>query len=274
MTCWHDFVGALEEPRDGYRTPPTYLYRGQADSSWPLEPSLLRCLRNVEGRASALDIERLLEEEFKAQAALFPETKSVLLPFFSGVGRTTVWAYMQHHSCATRLLDWTASPFVAVYFAVNEQPEEDGALFVVAPAALQEYSGKRDFTDDDLVDPDAPERVTFTWPTLRSVRAATQQGHFSVSTNILGLHDDPILEACASIETQKPGTVVYRKIVIARDLKVTVLQQLRAMNVAPHTLFPSLDGLGRSLSDLARLEAVLRRRPAGQATPPPSEPHS
>lgn len=261
VTSWQEFAAAIEAPLDGYRTPPTYLYRGQADSAWRLEPSLVRCLRLAEDRASALGIEQLIEDEFKAQAALFDETKNVLLPFFGGVGRTTIWAYMQHHGCATRLLDWTASAFVGAYFAVNEQPEKDGALFVVAPDAVAQHSGHRAFTDGDFVDPNAPEGVTFTWPDLRPARVAIQQGNFSVSTYVLGLHDDLIWHACSAIQKGKPDAVLFRKIVIAAELKLVLLQQLRAMNVAPHTLFPSLDGLGRSLSDLARLEAVLRRKP-------------
>jgi len=89
-----------------------------------------------------------------------------------------------------------------------------------------------------------------------------QQGHFSVGTNILESHDGPILTACSAVEQQQPNKIVSRKIIIEARLKLVVLQQLRAMNVAPHALFPGLDGLGRSLSDLASLKAILSRRPA------------
>ena len=107
----------------------------------------------------------------------------------------------------------------------------------------------------------SPERVVFTWPHLRPQRVVVQQGHFSVSTKILSAHDGPILEACESISAAKPGDVIHRKIIIAAALKLVILQQLRAMNIAPHALFPSLDGLGKSLSDLARLRAAFVRGP-------------
>jgi len=258
-------MGALEESLDGYTDPPIYVFRGQADATWSLQPSLSRRLQDVEGRKAAHDIEQHLEAEFKAQAALFPETNSIL-PFLFSAGRTEVWAFMQHHSCATRLLDWTASAFVAVYFAVSELPEKDGALFVVAPQALNQYAEQQsmssDLSDEQLVDLSIPDRVTFTWPNLRSGRLVAQQGHFSVGTNILESHDRPILTACAAVSQQQPNKIISRKIIIEAPLKLVVLQQLRAMNVAPHALFPGLDGLGRSLSDLAGLKAILSRTPA------------
>ena len=268
VSSWHAFSEALEEALDGYNDPPCYVFRGQANAAWPLEPSLSRRLRDVHNRASAHQIERQLEDEFKAQAALFPETSSVW-PFLMAAGRTEAWAFMQHHSCATRLLDWTASAFVAAYFAVNELPEQDGALFVVAPAALSQYISEKHpawngISDQLLVSEDVPDLVTFTWPSLRSSRYVAQQGHFSVGTNVLKPHDGPILDACQAASEREPDKVISRKVVIDAELKLVVLQQLRAMNVAPHALFPNLDGLGRSLSDLASLKAILNR-PANTA---------
>jgi hypothetical protein len=111
--------------------------------------------------------------------------------------------------------------------------------------------------DDDLTDIDASDRVTFTRPELSSSRIVAQQRHFSVRTNILGSHDDAILEACSAVAEKQFPSIVYRKIIIASHLKLVILQQLRAMNVAPHALFPTVDGMGRSLADLATLKVAL-----------------
>jgi hypothetical protein len=263
VTSWSEFTQALEPLLDAYKghVPPVYVFRGQADASWLLEPSLFRQLRSVGDPAAARGIEELLENEFTAQAALFPETESVWLALLAA-GRTELWAYMQHHGCPTRLLDWTASAYVAAYFAVDQLPDRDGAIFVVGANAIDQYVERfnpemSEVTDDRLIDPSAPERVVFTWPHFRSRRAVAQQGHFSVGTNMLSAHDHFILKACSSIAAERAGEIIHRKIIIAADLKLVILQQLRAMNIAPHALFPSLDGLGKSLSDLARLRAAL-----------------
>jgi FRG domain-containing protein len=177
-------------------------------------------------------------------------------------GWTELWAYMQHHGSPTRLLDWTASAYVAAYFAVDQFPDCDGAIFVVAPKAIDAYVERcnpqmAEITDDQLVDPSTPERVLFTWPHFMSRRVVAQQGHFNVSTKILSTHDHFILEACSNVAEDREEHIIQRKVVIAADLKLVILQQLRAMNIAPHALFPSLDGLGKSLSDLERLRAAL-----------------
>ena len=264
---WQQFTDALEPLLDAYRVPPTYVFRGQPDASWLLEPSLLRRLRGLGDRRHAHEIEQLLESEFIAQASLFPEVRTVSSVLLAA-GHAERWAYMQHHSCPTRLLDWTASPFVAAYFAIEQCPDKDGAIFAVAPDALGQYAKRQnpamiEITDDALVDPGAPDRVAFTWPHLRSSRIVAQQGHFSVSTNILAAHDKPILEACFAVATEQGDRVIHRKIIIAASLKIVVLQQLRAMNVAPHALFPTVDGLGRSLSDLVALKVALATRGTG-----------
>lgn len=263
MATWDDFVSALEPTLACYRTPPVYVYRGQADHTWSLEPSLLRRVRSLQTRSEHLEIELLLTQEFLNQASLFPETAAV----WDQLHRATSierWAYMQHHGCATRLLDWTASPYVAAYFAVDQLQNRCGALFIVAPMAIEQYREQNgplavDLGDESLLSSTGANCTFFSWPQIRPLRVVTQQGNFSAALDLRVAHDDYILQAMAYVQELNPDKVLYRKIVIQPELKPVILQQLRAMNVTPHALFPGLDGLGRSLSDLAYLRASLGR---------------
>lgn len=53
------------------------------------------------------------------------------------------WAWlflMQHHGCPTRLLDWSQSILVALYFAVSKHNADDGEIWAINPAALNKFS--------------------------------------------------------------------------------------------------------------------------------------
>lgn len=237
----------------------TIMFRGQSDAEWPLRPTLLRMLPSGGSREDALLVE---DQAFKAfmkdvqvhstrePDVLLPEPGSSLLDW---------WAVMQHYGAPTRLLDWTLSPFVAAYFAVEREPDRAGAVYLFQTYQLTEANRadpahealrQSDFvwdgtaTAEGFVTPYAPLKYA-------APRMLAQQGHFTVCTDVLGDHGEVIAKRMPP-QGERKAPHFYR-LIIPADLKPEFRLHLRNMNVAASALFPGVEGLGRSITERVRL---------------------
>ncbi len=102
-------------------------FRGHDRICNALVPKVFR--KNYTG----LETEFSYVEDFKRFAPVLEKT---LLP--SRYDHFPWLVQMQHHGVPTRLLDWTESIFVALYFIVSEKPKQDGELWVMNPYDLNE----------------------------------------------------------------------------------------------------------------------------------------
>ena len=103
--------------------------------------------------------------------------------------------------------------------------------------------------DEDIFQQPSPQPMLFVFDLRQTVeRIANQQGQFSVCLDPLADHAD-VLEELAGY-----GDGPHcEKLIIPKELKPEILRQLQLMNVTSKSLFPGLDGLGRSLTELTRL---------------------
>ena len=161
---------------------------------------------------------------------------------------------MQHYGAPTRLLDWTASPFVAAYFAA-ESGDSDGVIWVlygreVVDSLKKKHGDRADLPADVSVflREGVPAILYMIQMGIQTDRMGAQQTAFSVCLRILEDHSKVIEDAIGSQKEQASF-----KLIVPAALKPKFLRRLRTMNIQARSMFPGIDGLGRSIRELVLL---------------------
>jgi len=110
-----------------------FIFRGQKNEEWELETSIERLIKHIDNpicNAHYNIAERWMLSEFIRKFRLYNNTnidKDNYIEWLS---------IMQHYGAPTRLLDFTASIFIAIFFAVVES-EGDSAIWCVNKKILE-----------------------------------------------------------------------------------------------------------------------------------------
>lgn len=257
---WSDFIDLVDYFDIATPDRVEYLFRGQADANWDLAPTLLRQLRETGvSEEKAIKVEAHALGEFKSQATLHisPNMLTTTTDLHGW------WSLMQDYGAPTRLLDWCESIYVAAYFAVTGEPKADGAVWVVHMNTIMSRLAekckckaelpRRDEWLTQFCTPGAPQMLLFGVRRAKTERMVAQQTIHSVCRNIYGNHGE-IIRNC--VDELKSDRALFEKITIPADLKMDFLKKLRRMNITANSLFPGLDGLGRSIREFVQSIAV------------------
>lgn len=160
---------------------------------------------------------------------------------------------MQHYGVPTRLLDWTDSALVAMYFCCSSHVECDGAIWLLKPAIMNEKSNIKDDNDsgylpsfqDDLLQPYQINQLKNTQrmkqkpiaviANRNNVRLQAQLGNFTIHHNDKSPIEDLIHdEAC-------------KKLVVKADAKAKLRDNLETLGITKLQLFPELASVGEIL---------------------------
>ncbi len=241
VTSWDEF-NAYSAARDGWA------FRGQLDASWPLLGSLSRRLLQVGvPRQAWREREARAIRVFRRKAHVYLPDRSVLQDDLRCL------AMMQHHGAPTRLLDFTKSPYVAAFFAL-ERAAGDAAVYALNTPRLWASAPRFDKSlTQDEVDPRiagnferyfAASRHQLMWfgEPLEMDRRLVAQSGLLVMPGILEMPLDSLLDGYDSDEP------LIEKIVLGRELRAHGMHALYRMNITQATLFPDLEGLARSIA--------------------------
>lgn len=221
-------------------------FRGHSKSSYRLLPSIAR-------NPTALERESLLSKRFKQNAYPFRQ---------SPPQSEWEWLFlMQHFGVPTRLLDWTESPLVALYFAVNgsaEDDKEDANIWALLPAKYNfeiprirpavpvdiPCFGVDEVLDDYRPDRIALERMSNKHPVAaiahrQNERIMAQLGVFTI------MHRD-----MTPLEELAPQFLA--RLTIPAAARRQLRAELKALRVTQLTLFPELTSVASITKDLLK----------------------
>lgn len=265
VTNWREFLDHIERFIPQRSNPYGSIgFRGQERyiQTWKLQSSLARQLPCECDFARALDIERLILQEFRQDGHRHLATWEVPPP--QDAYPLLSWLIiMQQYGAPTRLVDWTFSPYVAAYFAVREAPEENGVLWVHNYPELVSALGTPPITEVNLnrihmalageAPPrsDPPGMCAVFRNFQRPERMYAQQGFYMVCEDPRRAHDEVMGEIAEKANVEP----FLHKLVIPSSAKEQFLANLRMMNITGASLFPGVDGLGRHVAEYGRLVA-------------------
>ncbi len=212
-------------------------FRGQANASWGLRPSIGRCDIPFGGKLLGRytsDQEKNLLHRFRRHT-------------YSHLNRAlNEWEALflaRHHSLPVRILDWSSNSLVALYGACWETPHlgKDGTVWALRRVISEDH-------DIDLfrtsTSPLAIKGVNILYPFYGSPRITAQSGLFTIQ-------EDPWTDLESYFPHQLPDAnfdiaELVRMTVLA-DAKPRCIEDLERLGINHGSIFPDLDGFARGL---------------------------
>jgi len=169
--------------------------------------------------------------------------------------------YMQHYRAPTRLLDWSESPFVALYFALMSASfsttksgvtyKDDAAVWILEPVSWNRHALNHQSYDGGILVTKDTELISYQpaesfakmnnhpvamFGAHNSPRIVAQRGVFTIFGQNVASMDD-------AFETAVFPSTCLTKIIIEKHIILEIRDSLLSYGVTESAIYPDLEGL-------------------------------
>jgi len=210
-----------------------YLFRGQAQP-WPLCTSFHRRGRYRISEFTSKDVKQLHQR----LSAITNHFFDLMVPDQNGA----FFNLLQHHGYPTPLLDWSRSPFAAVFFAFRDRPIGNKGKGSVRIYLFNDREWQKRYRQIQNLDPAFPHLSVMEFISIDNPRMVPQQA----VTTVTNIHD---IEQYLIEKEQESGINFLMAIDIPANERENAMADLRFMGITAGSMFPSIDGVCEELRE-------------------------
>lgn len=263
-------------------------FRGEdrVDILTPLMPKLYRIYNDPDSIQSyeyAKGLENNIKSEFTVRSIPYLQKTNIQQSNWNS------YFLMQHYGLETRLLDWTESALIALFFSIQDLSKNDSRVWLLNPHRLNEFTTKNIHPEkkgiQSLINPsDTESSVLFNKlkgfdlnelariylnlefdiyakqnvhqfyplaiiPSILDERMNTQSSCFTIFGNITN-----------GLVSIKENADFLDSIIINAEDKRSIREELRWLGISQKTIYPDLQGLSKSISDKYNSDHLILKR--------------
>lgn len=273
-----EYIDAVLSKKRKFKPVNEVWFRGQGSKEFELVPNLFRKALDLDSKknynliskSTIYQVEQNIDVSFSRKATMFFNKNGI---------KDTHWNryfLKQHYQVHTRLLDWTENALIALFFALADQTvkDHDAQVIILAPFSLNNYTIKKLLKDSNkehyhiLTCSELPKKgplfnnglIKYDELMRKYYRLDVEEGDELYPIAIYPQHLDERMsaqQACFTmfgnvargLDIKDSKDTIIDSIHIASEYKQKILEELKSIGVNYYTVFPDLDGLGKSIND-------------------------